>query len=324
MTKRSALQLLAVTVGFVTALALFNFLKQSDFKPTVGRKTIGQIVSIDGQLERRGAGAVGMEKIPGPGPIYHQDLLITQGHSNAKVVLEPGGPILLLEDNTRAIFELDPTAQGSFQAVVLDGSIKVIQPGQKGMFRLFKGGTEIPIDGSWKAEVPVITADSIAAEEFNKSSEPGASPATPLSTQQITATQADEFAKEGRDSEIPKAQDLNSSNSSSGEKIQDVLTNDEIVKSLRSQTHLFQRCYLTHLHRKDQEAKSATGHTQGGRVIVSFTIQNSGKVTGVKTLQSDFKDNVLQNCVTEVIERSRFKSFSGQAVFIQEFPIDLR
>ena len=84
-----------------------------------------------------------------------------------------------------------------------------------------------------------------------------------------------------------------------------------IEKVLASRDELFRRCRLTSL--RDQQ-------TDTGNLIYTFMIESSGKVTDVKLLQSDIANQKLQSCIASVIERTRFRSFSGPSIHLS-YPI---
>lgn len=306
--KRSALQITAAVVGFATALAAFNLLKRCDSQ---GAKTdapvIGRLTSVEGQVERRLPGSAIMETVPSPRPIFHQDMIVTQGDSSASLVLEPDGPTLRLNENSRLVVEKDTTRPGAFIATLLEGTITPLNSGRAGFFRLFRDGKEVSLDSLSQQLVPVIPSEPAVAASPTVS---GAKP--PVSGIVIQVTQLDESVVRPTPTQsAPGASEMAESGA--------VLTNEEILRTLRGQYGLFQRCYLSYIHRQ----KSGAAAT-GGTMQANFTIQTSGKINDAKIAQSDFKDTTLHNCVTEVIERTRFKAFEGAAVPVERFPISLQ
>jgi len=306
MTQRPTLQVIAAVVGFATALALFNMLKKCDGRPSRSLKQIGEIAAVDGAVERRTPGAVNMETVPGPRPLYHQDLVVTQRSSSATITLTPDGPTLRLNENTRFIAELDATRPGAFLGTLLDGTLSVLNPGRKGLFRLFREGHEISVETAEKRLVPVIPAEGSApaAQEAAASGTPPPSGGIVI-TATMPTDEAQPTPKPAAAAAPPEAES-------------DILTNEDILKTLRGQTGLFQRCYLSFIHRSGSSASN-----QRGKVTLRFTVLPTGKVTEASVLRSDFRDPTLNNCVREVLERARFKIFRGAAVPVEEFPISL-
>jgi len=309
--KRPSIQVIAAVIGFVTALAAFNFLKKWEWGSTGGDlKQIGQILAIEGQVERRLSGSVHIETVPGPRPLFHQDLLVTQHRSSVTFALEPNGPTIHLNENARFIAEVDPSKPGTFIGTLLSGTLAIVNPGRKDLFRLFRDGQQVALENADKTLIPIIPEEPSA---MTLKSLPTASPTSDVV---IIATQTD-------DSALPKPESTPSTNTGKPlanpqpETESGLLTNDDIVKALRNQTGLFQRCYLSFIHRTNSPIGS------GGRITLSFNVQNTGRVHDAQVVRSDFKDTTLHNCVKEVTERARFKTFRGNAVPVREFPITL-
>jgi TonB family protein len=304
--KRPPIQVIAAVIGFVTALAAFNFLKRWEWAAPSDLKQIGQILSIEGQVERRLPGSVHMETVPGSRPLYHQDLVVTQPRSSVSIVLEPNGPTIHLNENSRFIAELDASKPGAFIGTLLAGGLAVLNPGRKDLFRLFRDGQQVALENADRTLVPVIPEEP-SAVAFDPSAT-----TTPSTGFVIVATQSEDGTSPKPET-TPDPHLEAESAADSG-----VLTNDDIVKALRNQTGLFQRCYLSYIHRTNSSTES------GGRVTLSFTVKNTGRVHDAKVVRSDFKDVTLHNCVKEVTQRTRFKTFRGNEVPVQEFPISLQ
>lgn len=305
--RRPTLQIIAAVIGFLTALAAFNFLRKFDWGSTGHYKKVGQILAVEGQVERRLPGAVNMETVPNPRPLFHQDLIVIQNGGSATISLEPNGPTLRLHENTRFIPELDATKPGAFIGTLLDGTLTVLNPGRKDLFRLFREGKEVAFEAADKTLVPMIPADGTALPARPSDSAGGGIT--------IVATQPDESsAAKPEATPVPSA----ALETPASETETDVLTNDDIIKTLRTQTGLFQRCFLSFIHRNSVPAGTS------GRVTMSFTVQSSGRVVDAQVKRSDFKDETLHHCIKEVTERTRFKTFRGAAVPVQEFPISLQ
>ncbi len=315
--KRPSIQVIAAVIGFLTALAAFNFLKKWEWGSPHDLKQIGQILAVEGQVERRLPGSVHMESVPGPRPLYHQDLLVTQHRSSVTIALEPNGPTIHLNENSRFVAEVDASKPGAFIGTLLDGTASVVNPGRKDMFRLFRDGQQVALENADKTLVPVIPeeAGTVTGTVANTTPSPAAATTTGIV---IVATQADETHSPKPDATPAAASAKNEKPNPRPEAEAGILTNDDIIKSLRNQTGLYQRCYLSYIHRTNSQTGS------GGRVTLSFTVQNTGRVNDAQVVRSDFKDATLHNCVKEVTERVRFKSFRGNAVPVQEFPITLQ
>jgi hypothetical protein len=246
-----------------------------------------------------------VETLNNPGPLFNQDLVITHAGSNAVLILRTQGTTIRLNENSRFVAELDATREGGVLGTILDGTVTILNPGKAGSFRLFREGREISLNDTEKLVVPVLSDSPTTA--------PPAPEATPSLV--ITATLPDEAA-------TPVPRPAAQTAPATGE-TSDLLTNDDILRQLRSQTSFFQRCYLNFIHR--ERAKSGAGTpAPTGIVTVSFDVQPTGKVNDASLVRSDFSDSVLNNCVLEVIGRTQFKTFKGEAVPVQQFPISLQ
>lgn len=328
--RKPAVQIVAAAIGLATSLAAFNALKNCS--SPIGTRTetqIGRFSAIEGQVERRAQSTTSMETVPNPRPLYNQDLIITQKTSSATIQLEPDGPTLKLNENSRFVAERDASRSGAFIGVLLDGSLNVLNPGRAGSFRLFKNGYEITSENMDQKEIPIITNqptdNSNAATTTPGTSSPTPQPIVITPTQRIETIATPPTINSDSISASGSISSAVSSGASSPP--HEVLTNEEIIHSMKMQTGVFQRCYLNYIHRlgvNSAKKPSDSPVSQSGILTLSFTIQNSGKVTNAKIAKAEFGDSILHNCVTEVTERTRFKAFKGDPVPVLEFPITLQ
>ncbi len=79
----------------------------------------------------------------------------------------------------------------------------------------------------------------------------------------------------------------------------------EIENLLNSKKTDFFKCYGQVLQRNAQAQ---------GSVLIGFTILNQGQATKVEVTKSDINDGPFKACLTEVVARTAFKSFSGAPV----------
>ena len=307
--KRPVFQAVAIAIGFATALGAFSLLKSVDMRSSPAARTpvIGEIIEVSGRVERRPPGGTTSETIPGPRPFRHQELIITQRGASAILKFDSAGTVLRLEEATRFVSELDTSREGAMIGTILDGTARVINPGNRTLFRLYKDGRELSLDEAPKADVPVIPAQA-----------PAATPSTSgvLDSNQtllITATKPIETPTPAPRATAPES-----------EPSSEILTNEDIVKGLRAQTGFFQRCYLGHIHREQPKPGPGGLAGTGGTIVVGFLIQTNGRVSEAKIVRSDFKDTTLHACISEVLERTLFRGFKGKPVPVREFPISLK
>lgn len=307
--------LLIAGLGLV-AILIALFFASSRFGQDTGGLTalIGKIDSVQGAVTARLPRTLEFKPVLASKPLFSQELLQTdQGEAVVTLLTETQ---IKVTNATKFVVETDATRADALIGTILEGQVVVLNPGVAGRFRLFQQGRELPLDRA------IVNAPNVVS-----SVKP-----VPLSGLVITATTPDE--NEGLPESAANAK--SAANGAIKEKSQiadesssDVLTNDDIVRQLRGQTGFFQRCYLGYINRvRGDKASVEGGFTAeapaAGTVNLSFKVQPSGRVTDAKILRSNFKDNVLHRCVVEVVERARFKPFTGETVPVLEFPIRLQ
>jgi hypothetical protein len=83
------------------------------------------------------------------------------------------------------------------------------------------------------------------------------------------------------------------------------LTEQDISQVMNNYRAHFFKCY-TQLLQKDPNAK--------GDVSLSFTVENSGKLSAADVVSSTIKNDEFKKCLLEVLRRIEFHSFSGPPV----------
>lgn len=89
------------------------------------------------------------------------------------------------------------------------------------------------------------------------------------------------------------------------------LSSDYIQDTVKRQVPAFDKCYKQLLQR-----------TPGisGQVIMSFTIEKSGKIVNAEASTSNIADADFKRCLSEAIRRVEFKSFRGDPI-VSTFPM---
>lgn len=85
----------------------------------------------------------------------------------------------------------------------------------------------------------------------------------------------------------------------------------EIETILNAKKTDFFKCYGQVLQRNPQAQ---------GSVLISFTILNQGQTAKVEVSRTDINDSQFKSCLTEVVARTQFKSFTG-APITMVFPL---
>jgi hypothetical protein len=89
------------------------------------------------------------------------------------------------------------------------------------------------------------------------------------------------------------------------------LSSEHIQETLKRQIPALDKCYKQLLQR-----------TPGvvGQVVLTFTIERSGKISSADTSTSTISDGDFKRCLTEVVRRVEFRSFVGDPI-TSTFPI---
>ena len=311
MQSARSVPLATIALGLIALAGIGLLLKGFVFRSTSGasRREIGSVVSVKGEATHRLPRSVAVEPLQAGRPYLAEEQITTRTAAEVVVVLA-NGTRLKIGENSRFVAETDPLKPpGAFVATVLDGEVTVAESGKAGTFRMLKQGAEIyPQTTARAGGVPVLPAVP----------GPQATPGSDLEQGVvISATLPDEAS-----TPLPT---VTPSDGKAAEETTDLLTNDDILKRMRSQTGLFQRCYLNLIQRnRDAKKPAPTDPASGGTVVVSFTIQPNGRVTDTRAVKSDFTDATFNKCATEVVERTAFRAFKGGAIPIAEFPITVR
>ena len=92
------------------------------------------------------------------------------------------------------------------------------------------------------------------------------------------------------------------------------LSNEYIEKVVRQQRSLFEDCLANGL--RDDGVAS-------GDILVGFSILPSGKTADVKAISNQLTSKKLKNCVLNVFQRIRFRSFQGKPIDFS-YPINFK
>jgi hypothetical protein len=313
----------AVLIGVAAATAGYNTIKhlQTRTRPLGALTPIGEITSVQGQVEARLPKTVQAEPAEPRAILYSQEVLTTRAQGSAVVGLSSGAAVRI-EQETRVILEIDANKPDVVILTLLAGHVEVMSPGPEGTLRLFRDGVELPLNARAlnPAPAPLVPAGESSRQQATTTSTQAAA-AMPA----LVATVPDEsptprptppkvlppYQRGQAPSPVPDAGQT--------------LTDPEISKQIRTQTSFFQRCYLTFISRVQNQPNAPEGSSgPKGSVTVGFKIQNTGKVTDVRVVRSDFSDDTLHKCLTEVLGRTPFHAYTGELITVEAFPISLQ
>jgi hypothetical protein len=89
------------------------------------------------------------------------------------------------------------------------------------------------------------------------------------------------------------------------------LSSEYIQDTLKRQVPAFDKCYKQLLQRTPGVS---------GQVVMTFTIEKTGKIISVEPNTSNISDADFKRCLSEVIRRVEFKSFRGDPI-VSTFPL---
>lgn len=109
---------------------------------------------------------------------------------------------------------------------------------------------------------------------------------------------------------IPGKEEGTEANAFAGEP--DTLSNEYINEMIADRQKWLQKCWVARLS-ENPKLK--------GRLVLQFEITRRGKVRDAQVAESTIKDEVLQSCVVQVMERIPFRSFKGPEISLS-YPIN--
>ncbi len=305
---------LAAFLGICVVLLLSRFLPLHP-KPNFKKyRAIGQIESVAGEVESRLPHQAVVTFLTQPRAYFAEEMLSTHNDSTVVLALNNSARIKIPSDS-RVVSEADPQDPSQISLTILSGTLEIETAGEPGKLRLFRNGKQLSGKELNQIDRPIINLTGQPAL--------GPTPMTGLQTPPlvllvppekneppIVATQPQET------STLPApSKPVNKGATTGG-----ALSNEEIVRTLQKQSSFVQNCYLGLLKRNPGVAPSKLN----GTIYLWFTIQPNGKVTDTQVHRSPFKDQTLDHCLIEVIERTLFRPFRADAIRVTDFPIELK
>lgn len=257
--------------------------------------TVGRLMLAQGSFKRIYHG--GVEELKGPlsSPLELHDGDRLETNRDAKFVL-----LLTSQDE----LEVGPlsvvslhlwNAKDPGSAVYiqwLNGEVKALKTGVKGKAYLVKDGRlyfpgQKPIDKP--LALTVLRNAPLDLQLADQSSE------------------VDDFTPDDSPDEESESEPSTADSGAQAE----TLSNEYIDEMIVARQGQLQKCWLARL--KDKPNLK-------GQMTLQFDITRRGKVKDIRVSDSALNDDVLKRCVTSVIERIQFRSFTGQEIAIS-YPI---
>lgn len=238
-------------------------------------------------------------------PLKSFDTLTTDTDGTAKVRFKEG---LLLEVEPNSVLVIEKPEVGSsgvLQITFLRGQYRVIEAGKTGAFVIQRENVVEDPSARKAPSEPMRIALKPSAPVPIPSPTPTPTIAmkpSPTPTPVVVAKETLEDVKI-KPKVKPKVTPIPD---------QEVLPDDYIINTVKGQKAMFQRCYISHLRLNPNTS---------GRINLTFVIDPDGRVSSVRVLKSTIPDPKLQQCVMAVIERIKFRSYTGNPTRIN-YPID--
>jgi hypothetical protein len=289
----------------IAGLALMFFLSEPGAKwltekftpPPPSTLVVGRIVHLEGHLNRIIDGQVTEVKAPLVGPL--------EIHDGERVEVSKGGRALVI------LSSLDEFEFGSLSSVHLQlwnsldpaspiylgwlaGPVELRKMGVKGKAYVVKDG-RLYLPG----QRPVQKAMALTVLR--------AAPLDMTLAESQPIGDADAFEGSGEEDENGGGERKTGSFGAEPE----TLSNEYIDEVIATRQAQFQKCWLSKL--KDEPNLK-------GKIVVQFLISKRGRVREPHISDSTLADETLKKCVTQVIERLQFRSFSGAEISLT-YPI---
>lgn len=305
----------AAILLIVYSLPIAEFFVGLFFEKPVDPIVIAEVEDRKGSLSIRRSGESIFVSAQPPIFIYHWDQLKLEKGGSATIKFLSGWRIVLNE-NTLAVFELyRPKSPDSPALLTLSrGHYSLIENGAPGQLfisqdkKLFIPQTKpvanmraIRISPSHTAMQPV---EPLAAEAEALTSGTQA-PLTPGTQADVKPPPPKTLASALKPGKLPDKLPAGD---------EETLSSAYIEQVLSSQATPLRNCQQNTL-RDDKPAE--------GSMLLSLTISPTGRIEQVKILQDQIQNSQLSNCVVSVIERARFKAFTGLPISLT-YPLEFK
>lgn len=264
----------------------------------------GQVVETVGRASYRRKGTTKFQFISRvPLPLYHQDVVSAGPDSLARIIL-PSGAELMMDSNSEILIEFfNPSdVLSPVYITIRRGNLDVKKSGVAG--RLFFIRNRKLLTPSQLDQAEKLT--TISTGELKSSP-----------TVNIISTHHE--AKPLKDPSTPELSDDLKEALAVDEPIvkidgKETLSSRYIESIFASKSAQFRRCQISSL--RDREVAI-------GRILYSFKINPTGKISDAKVLSATATSRLLQACVTEIISRTTFQKFRGDSISLS-YPIDFQ
>lgn len=249
---------------------------------------IAKITSLEGTVQVLQPGKTEWKKASGRETrLHHKDRVVTQRRSSATVSFDSGYELGLSDMGHFRIESWDPsTPDAPVYVVVIQGHVVMNRQGATGKLYILKDDALfVPEQTPESQPSPLVIGSGDSSVRVVR---PGDKKAA-ASNEPKPATPATPSPTDG---------------------LPETLSNEVIDDAIAEQRMAFQKCQANSL----RESGSASG-----KVVLALTIDGSGRINEVKTLESQVTKD-LERCVVSVIERIRLPAFTG-APIVRSYPL---
>lgn len=253
---------------------------------------IAVVISVEGMVERKYDQTLQYDLLKINSPIYHLDTIVTG--ANGFVDIRFGDKnVVRVKRHSRVVVESLGSQRSSAESVnqmtVLTGQVDRIEASHSNWVKIIESPT-------------VQKRDShMGLKQIQSQYDQAQKAAKELQLEQKEVVLGELQLEDGLAQNLPPKL--------SPDRLQrareDRLSNESIAQVIQGQKSFFNRCYVQHLKRKPDSR---------GEIAVSFSIMSSGRMNRARILNSTIPDEKLKACVLEVLNRCRFRPFSGAPI----------
>lgn len=270
----------------------------------VAQTQTGQVAEVVGRASFRRKGTTKFQSVTRvPLALYHQDVVSTGPDSLSRIILSSGAELMMNANSEILIEFFNPSdILSPVYITIRRGDLDIKKSGVAG--RLFfirnrKLLTPSQLDQAEKMTT-ISTGELKTAPTVNiTSTRPVVKPLKDPSTPELSEDLKEALAV---DKPIVIVDG------------KETLSSRYIESVFAAKSAQLRRCQISSL--RDREVAI-------GRILYSFKINQTGKISDVKVLNATATSRLLQACVTEIIERTAFQKFRGDSISLS-YPIDFQ
>lgn len=277
--------------------------------------------------------------------IFSKMRLQTNRASEAVAQFDNGARIKILE-SSKVVFDRSDRNDKAIQITTISGGLTALNLAARDKLEVIQNGERASLSdsavdktsnqdtGSFFSASKNSLVIHLSDLAFSSSADSGAR----LPEIKVTQPALDSTDPHAKNS-VAAAKSSSPGTESSESGSRDTLTDHEIRTQISRQSALFQRCYYLSLAKSLAGSKSqpdtsqtnsqptnlpvGSAHQLKGTIVLSFEIESTGHLSHATVIHSDFRDDAMNRCMLEVLDRTQFRAFDGRTVQVAAFPIRL-